>query len=370
MKRLLLLSSMLLALTAAAGPADVVAELEEQGYYIEAGSSASADVVGDAVAEAGFAGSRLYAVVLADEPTSGATFYADAVLDDLGDGTVLVVAPETVGWVSDGDVWTDEQLDAAVDASVNGSTDDDVVTLFVQSLTGAQPAPDSGSDDGSGGGGTGWIWFLVIGGGFVLLFLFLRNRSNATAATARDARLREFYTAAQAKLDAIANDIIEMESEVALAENSDVTAHYESASATYAELVDQVPKATSADDLVDIAFKLDVAIWELDVAEALLDGKPAPGRPEKPVVEVPEDRPPVLEPAPRVDDFQRRSQRQASPAGPDLGNILLAILAAQGLGGRGGGTWGQPGSNPGPSGFPSGPGGGGGRMRGGGRRRG
>jgi hypothetical protein len=370
MKRLLLLICTGLALTAAASPADVVSELEQQGFFIEAGSDASAEAVGDAVAEAGFAGSRLYAVVLADEPASGATFYAEGLLDELGDGTVLVVAPETVGWVSEEDVWTDAQLDAAVDASFDGSDDDEVVTLFVQSLTEAQPPTDSGSAGGSGGGGSGWIWFLVIGGGFVLLFLFLRNRSNATAATARDARLKEFYTAAQAKLNAIANDIIEMESEVALADNPEVKAHYDSASGTYADLVDQVPNATSADDLVDIAHKLDVAIWELDVAEALLDGKPAPQRPERPVVEVPENRPPVIEPTTRPDDFQRRSQRQASPAGPDLGNILLAILAAQGFGGRGSGTWGQPGSNPAPGGFPGGPGRGGGRMRGGGRRRG
>lgn len=373
MKRSLLLVVAALTLLAAASPEDVVADLESQGYFIESGSDASASAVGDAVAEAGFAGSRLYVAILSEEPPSGATFFADALLDELGPGTVLVVAPESVGWVSQDDIWTDQQLDQAVDVSLDGSSDDEVVSLFVESLTGSPTVPVDGSGSaGSGGAGSGWIWLFVIGGGMVLLFMFLRNRSNATAATARDSRLREFYTAAQGKLDAIANDILEMEEEVQLSEDPQVRSHYDSASATYADLIDTVPRATSADDLVDIVYKLDIAIWELDVAEALLDGKEAPQKPEKPKVETRIEAPPVVV-APRgEEDFQRRSQRHASPAGPDLGSILMAVLAAQSFGGRNSGTWGQPGSHPpGPSGFPSGPGGGGrGRMRGGGQRRG
>lgn len=374
MKRVLLLAVATLSLLAAASPAEVIPELESQGYYIEAGSDASDSLVGDAVAEAGFEGSRLYVAVLSEEPTSGATFFSDSLLDELGTGTVLTVAPETVGWASEDDIWTREQLDQAVEAALEGSSDDQVVQLFVASLTGSPAASLDGSEPGtSEGGGSGWIWLFVIGGGMVLFFLFLRNRSNATAATARDSRLREFYTAAQGKLDAIANDILEMEDEVRLSENSEIRKHYDSASATYSDLIDQVPRATSADDLVDIIYKLDTAIWELDVAEALLDGKEAPPQPEKPKVETPVNRPPVVVTPQGGEDFQRRTQRQASPAGPDLGSILMAILAAQSFGRGGSGSWGQPGSHPpGPGRFPGGSrgGSGGGRMRGGGRRRG
>ncbi|HEY5890736.1 MAG TPA: hypothetical protein VIW94_08565 [Acidimicrobiia bacterium] len=371
MKRTLLLVASLALI--AATPVEVVETLEEQGFYIEPGSGATEAVVGDAVAEAGFAGSRLYVVVLAEEPATSATFFSDGVLDDLGTGTVLTVAPETVGWASMGDIWTDEQLDAALDASLDGGSDDEVVIIFVESLTGTSVGP--GSAGGStGGGGSGWIWFLIIGGGLLVLFFYLRGRSASTAATARDSRLREFYTLAQGKLDSIANDIIEMEDEVSLSANPDVKLHYDSASATYADLIDKVPNATTADDLVDIAYQLDVAIWELDVAEALLDGKTAPEKPERVVLEAAPAEQPIVVP-PTSDDFDRRTQRQSSPAGSDLGNILLAILAAQNLGGGRGGTWGQPGGGfPGSGGgFPGGPGGGGGggtRMRGGGRRRG
>jgi uncharacterized membrane protein YgcG len=175
-------------------------------------------------------------------------------------------------------------------------------------------------------------------------------------------------------LDNIANDILEMEDEVSLSSNPEVKRHYDSATATYSNLIDKVPNATTADDLVEIAYQLDVAIWELDVAEALLDGKTAPEKPERVKLESAPEKPPIVVP-PASDNFDRRAQRQSSPAGFDLGNILLAILAAQNLGGGRGGTWGQPGGGfPGSGGgFPGGPGAGGGggtRMRGGGRRRG
>jgi hypothetical protein len=365
MKRILLLLATL-ALVAAT-PGDVVATLEDQGFYIEPGSNASEAVVGSAVAEAGFAGSRLYVVVLAEEPASGATFFSDSVLDDLASGTVLTVAPESVGWASVGDIWTDEQLHTALDASLDGGSDDQVVVIFVESLTGTEVDTGSGTGGSSGGGGSGWIWFLIIGGALLALFFYLRNRSASTAGNARDARLREFYAAAQAKLDSIANDIIEMEDEVSLSPNPEVKRHYDSATATYSNLIDKVPNATTADDLAEIAYQLDVAIWELDVAEALLDGKTAPEKPERVKLESAPEKPPIVVP-PASDNFDRRAQRQSSPAGFDLGNILLAILAAQNLSGGRGGTWGQPGG-----GFPGGPGAGGGggtRMRGGGRRRG
>jgi hypothetical protein len=371
-----------LLLLTAASPAEVIPGLEEDGFYIEAGSSASASTIAEAIAEAGFEGGRLYVVVLSEEPSISATFFADEVLDDLGNGTVLTVAPQTVGYASDGTSWSEDQLNAAIDDSLDGGSDTDVVVRFVESLTdtsvggGAGGGVGGGSGDGgSSGGGSGLVWLLVIGGGFVLLFLFLRSRSNQTIATARSGRLAEFRTAAQEKLNAIANDILDMEEEVRLAENTEIADHYNSASRTYAELVDTFDDASSPQQLIEVTFKLDVAIWELDVVEAMLDGKPVPPKPEPPRLEPPPDTTKTADPvvsAPTRPPFDRRPQRQSSPTGPDLGSILMAILAAQGLGGnrsRGGWT-GAP--RPGGGGGFGGGGrrGGSGRIRGGGRRRG
>jgi hypothetical protein len=377
MKRILLAFAALAMI--AASPGEVVSELEAQGFYIEAGSNASPGVVGDAVAEAGFAGGRLYVVVLSGEPGSGATFFADAVLDDLGSGTVLTVAPETVGYASDGNSWTADELNEAVDASLNGTSDDDVVVRFVESLTGAAVGGGgSGSGGGTGGSGGGFIWLLLFVGGLAALFFYLRSRSQKTSATARSGRLRDFRAAAQEKLIEVANDILEMETEVTMSENPEVQQHYKSASAKYAEVVDKVGTVTDPEELLDLTYQLDIAIWELDVAEAYLDGKSPPKKPEPPKLETPQPQaggksgPVINTPPPPA--YDRRPQRQSSPSGPDLGNILLALLAARGMGGGGNysGRWtgGGGGSSGGRSagGGPRLGGGGGGRIRGGGRR--
>lgn len=356
----------------AATPGEVVSELETRGYYIEDGSSATAAVVSEAVTEAGFAGGRLYIVVLGVEPDPDATFFSDAVLDELGDGTVLTVAPETVGYASDETTWSEAELDSAVDASLNGSSDDDVVTIFVGALTGTTVG-GGGEPGGGAGSGSGWIWFFVFAGGFVIFFLYLRSRTNKTAATAREGRLGQFREAAQQKLDAVANDILEMEEEVRLSENRDIQSHYASASNRYAEVIDAIDRTTDPEQLLELTYTLDLAIWELDVAEAMLDGKTPPAKPERPVV-APRPAPGGDEPVitqPGTQPYDRRPQRQSSPATPDLGSILLAILASQTFGGgfgRGGGWTGAP--TPGGGGGLGRLGGGGGRIRGGGRRRG
>ncbi len=381
MKRILL-AIVALAMIAAS-PGEVVSELEAQGFYIEAGSNASPDVVGDAVAEAGFAGERLYVVVLSVEPASGATFFSDAVLNSVGSGTVLTVAPETVGYAAEGTSWTESELDEAVDVSLTGSSDDDVVIRFVESLTGAAVgAGGSGSGGGSSGSGGGFIWLLVFVGGLAAMFFYFRSRTQKTSATARSGRLRDFRAAAQEKLNAVANDILEMETEVTMSENPEVREHYNSASAKYAEVVDKVGTVSDPAELLDLTYQLDIAIWELDVAEALLDGKTPPRKPEPPKLEAPKPQAggksgPIINTSPPP-AYDRRPQRQSSPSGPDLGNILLALLAARGMGGGGGlsGRWtGGGGGSSGGGMFGGGSrmgggGGGGGRFRGGGRRRG
>lgn len=280
--------------------------MESQGFFIESGSSATAGVVGDAVAEASFVGGRLYVVVLAEEPDSGATFFSDAVLDSLGSGTVLTVAPETVGFSSDGVTWDEGQLNDAVDAGLVGSSDNDVVARFINSLTGSNLGSGGG---GSSGVGSGLIWFLVIVGGLGLLFFYLSRRSSRTAGGGRvSPQVARFHEAARAKLSDIANDILEMEDEVRLADNPEVASHYQRASATYTELIDEVDHMSDVEDLIEVIYRLDVAIWELDVAESMLDGKSPPPKPERPkleTVQAPETR--VTRP-----DFDRRPQRQSS----------------------------------------------------------
>ena len=358
MKRLLLLAVASLFLVAAT-PDQVVPELEDNGYYIEAGSTASEAVVSEAVFEGRADGGRLYLVVLSEEPAGGATTYSDSVLDRLGSGYVVTIAPETVGFTGDGTAWSVEEMNTAIDASLDGGSDDQVVELFISELTGAGIVPSPGGEEpADGGGGFGWIWLVVIAGGALLIFSAMRNSSKKRAEVA-GSELEKVKAMAKAKLAEVANDIIEMEHEVELSDNAEVKSHYQSASATYAEALARTEKDPGPAEMLDVVRDLDVAIWELDVAEALLDGKPVPEKPKPP-----EPKPPARQPDPAPterpeDSYGRRPERQSSYAGSDLMTALWALLAMSGRGGGWGGT---------PGGFGGPMRGGGGRMRGGGMR--
>jgi hypothetical protein len=360
MRRLLVAASLLLV---AATTDEVVSGLEADGYYIEPGSSATEQVVSDAVFEGRSDGGQLYIVVLAEEPGGGAPTFSDTILDRLGAGYVVTVAPETVGFSADGSAWSMDEMNEAIDASLEGASDDQVVELFIAELTGAAVVPSPGGEGEqpeAGGSGFGWIWLVVIAGGALLIFSAMRNSSRKRAEMA-GTELERVKTMAKAKLAEVANDIIEMEDEVELSDNPEVKAHYQSASATYSEALARIEKEPGPAEMVDVVRDLDTAIWELDAAEALLDGKPVPEKPKPPE---PPPPPKQAEPSPAQtvpeDSYGRRPQRQSSYAGNDLMTALWALLA---LSGRGGGWGGMPGGFGGPMG-----GGGGGRMRGGGMR--
>jgi hypothetical protein len=209
----------------------------------------------------------------------------------------------------------------------------------------------------------GWVWLVVIVGGLLLIFSAMRNSSRKRSELATS-ELEKVRAMARAKLAEIANDIIEMEHEVELSDNSEVKSHYQSASATYTEVLARIEKSPAASEMVDIVRDLDIAIWELDAAEALLDGKPVPDKPKPPEPKAPPPGPPATakQEDSQADSYGRRPERQSSYAGNDLMSALWALLA---LSGRGGGGWG---GMPGGFGGPMGGGGGGGRMRGGGMR--
>lgn len=330
------LSALLAAVfvVAAAAPSAVAPIVADEGYYIQSGADATAAVVGRAVSDARSAGSRFYAVVLAEEPGAGATFYAESILDRLPDqtGTVLVVAPETVGWAKNlDDVWTTGQLDDALDVSLDGSTSDDVVRIFVVELVDAQSG-------GSGVGGGLWIVLLILAviiGGFA----FLAWRGSRSRKRNAAEQLLGLKAKAQTQVDAIANDILDDEDEVAEANDPEATRHFEAATSTYSDASARLDRASTAKEVVDIAADLDEAIWHLDAAEAILDKKPVPSKPERPTV--PEPTPPPTTPDQRSSAPASGSQGMSPPStyrrrdtrrsGFGAGDMLETVLAMQAM---------------------------------------
>ena len=342
----------------AADAEDVASVVADTGVYVEVGASADTARVGELVSAIRSEGERINFVALSDEPIGGATTFADAVYDRLGEGVVVVVSPLSVGWSGTTEVFTDAELDAAVDAGLDAETDGDVLELFTETLLGAsvpgapattspataQPEPAASS---SGGGSSVLIWVVVIAAG-VGLFLFWRSRQNKTKGPRLDPRLAEAKQAVQKQIDALANDIIDMEDEVRVADNEQADDYYEKAGITYGEVTDAFATATTAEAVLGLSNQLDVAIWQLDCAEAVLDGKPLPPRTEPKRLPAPEPAAPagVPQPAPSGSstlpprpDYSRRSTRRSSPMGGGLLEMLIGvgtIMAGRSRGGVGG----------------------------------
>jgi hypothetical protein len=347
----------------AATPSEVAPIVDTQGYFIEEGSGATDESISRSVSDARASGGALSVVVLAAEPAGGATTYSGAVLTELAvsTGTVLTVALETIGAESLNDIWSVEQIDVALDLALNGETEDEIVSLFVKGLI----------DPPTSGGGGGWIFLLLIVaavGGIALLIWRSKRAANKRAAQALD----EAKAGVQSQIDAIANDIIDLEDEIDEAGPSAGSDYFHTAAASFTSAGDRLAAATDAATVLDLSFDLDMTIWQLDCAEAHLDGNELPEKPVEPMsplepakAAVPTGRSADEEALPdRLPEYHRRGERKSSYGSNEMMQTLLVMQAMTGLGSGGGHTSGRRGRSR------SGSGSSGSRIRSGRRRRG
>ena len=345
----------------AAGISEVVDEAQATGFYLDSGATISPSDATEIVTAARNNGSRFYLVVLTDTPLGGNTAFAESVFDELNvdAGTILVLSPEDVGWVSDNEGFTEADMEAAYEsANEQGGTDAEYAANFVVSLVGitvvdppsaTTSAPNTtaaaaAAESSGGGGGSGFLWFILIVGGIGLLLFFLMRRSGSKTVNQVSEQMAKAQMAVQKQVDAVANDILDMEDEVRVANNPEVDQFYNTASETYRTVTDELRKVETPQQLVGLSNDLDLAIWQLDCAEAILDGKPKPPRPEpkrlEPTPGPSQER--VTIPAP---DYQRRPNRRSSYLGPGVMEILIGVagqvLAGGGRGSSGGGLGGM-----------------------------
>lgn len=336
---------------ASAADADTIADdVATNGFYADPGADVTESFLGDLVATVRNEGERISFVVLADEPPSGAVTFADNVYDAGVDGVVMVVAPSTVGFGGVSEFYTSEEFEAALDAALDAGGDDaEILETFVVELTGvSSPAPTTGTSSGSSSGGGSWlIWVLLIGAVLIAGFFWLRSKRR-TAGPRLDPQLAEAKAAVQKQIDAVANDIIDLEDEVRQADNDEVDVYYAAAGDTYNSVTDAYPSANSPDTLLDLSNQLDEAIWQLDSAEALLDGNTPPPKPIPQTLPAPQELAPEparssdaptgssLPPKPSYGgsaasprpDYSRRSGRRSSYGGSGLFNILVGAAGA------------------------------------------
>ena len=280
---LLALTGLLLLAAAPAGaqtPDQVASRVQDTGYWIDSGLPASEARISAAVSRAGNGGVRLIVVLLADDPPGGPTTFADAVLDRVGDGTVLVISATGSGMAS----WDLDQarVEQALDAGYATSGGDvEFVDAVVASLTGTPVGPggDDG-DTGSGGGSrTGLIVMLVLVGGLVLLVVWAVRRQSKGAAQSKARAVEEARREIKAQLDATANTILEITDKVSLSDSREDNQYLEQAGRTFTEASEGYEAAADLVRLEEISDRLDEARWQLDAAAALADGKPVPPRP-------------------------------------------------------------------------------------------
>lgn len=329
-----------LAVTAGEVASDVAAD----GFYLDPGVSISSSDASQIVATARNNGSRFHLVVLDTTPPGGNTTFAEAVLDDLGftEGTVLVLSADDVGWVTQGDGFTKDDMAAAFDFANNkGGSDADYAANFVVGLIGepttvppttvVAPPPTSGQT--SGGSSPVWIIAILVVIGLLVFWVTRRSKRGNLAAVTK--RMAEARAVVQKQVDAVANDILDMEDEVRGADNPEVDEIFNQAGETYRSATDELPTVDTPAGLLDISNRLDTAIWQLDVVEAILDDKPRPTRPEPKRLASPSAPPPGPTPSIPAPSYSRRSTRRSSYLGPGMMDLLVGV-AGQVLAGGGG----------------------------------
>lgn len=341
----------------AAAPAELADEIATTGYHVDRNASATNECVSGSVSDARNAGGNMYIVVLAEEPPGGATTFSEATLNELDvTGTVFTVSPESIGYRDTEGFWSVAEFDRALDEANTVASDNDVVRTFVNTL--ADDDAVCSTTDIAGKSSWGFIAFVVIVVGGIA---FLIWRSSRSGKRRKAAALDEAKAPIERQINDIANDILELEDEVKQAANPEATAHFNEATASFTTAQDRLATASTSPALLDLGYDLDVTIWHLDCAEAILDGNTVPAKPTKP--EPPKLTQPPPPPGPATADvsrssgqdaarniptdlpdslpeYQRRNQRRSQYGSEGLMTALLAMQAMKGVGGTFGGGFG------------------------------
>ena len=172
-------------------------------------------------------------------------------------------------------IYSDAQLDDALDRAFDlfDSSYYDGFAAFAGAL---QPAAAAATE--SGGGSGGLIFLIIIVGIGVLIWWAIR-RSNRSREGMLENRIDEVKAEIQAQLSEAANDILELEDDILLSENEEAKELYFAGSAGYAQFQEQLSNANSLAELDELAEGADLALWQLESAEALLESKTLPPKP-------------------------------------------------------------------------------------------
>jgi len=301
-------------------------------------------------------------VVLAGMPTDfpSTEDFAQAVLRGLGgQGRVLVYDPQAAVIVSNVDAADAiARAEAATEETANrtDSFAEGAAAAGSVLLQGSAPVPQPPPVDAQPpaekpgfGFSLGWlIPIVLIGAGAWWLFRSLRFRPTREDQAAETAVIGEGEKKVRVAVDRAANNVIELYERVNVPDApAEAKQAYQAGSQLFIDTQKELEEADTRPELDAVYPKVLEAAWQLDTAKALLDGQPAPARPQPgplfpaPAVPQPADAPvqvpapspaqPMPEPAPQPGGYR---QFETSPW-----MTAAAMMAMQLLLG-GGGSWG------------------------------
>lgn len=253
---------------------EVLRDIDDFGYYVEPPLTADFDELDDAVAEIG---DEVVLVVLADNDAEA----VDQVVEALGDQrSVVVVTPD---FIDAGGAASDAVIQRGVDAFARALGDGDdyagALLAFQAAVDPRTPAASASAadDNGSGGGGAGLLVFLLVVVAVIGVIVFLVKRKGRAV---DDAEVERARAEIRSQLDIVAREILEHESEVEVRGNEQAIAFFREANATYTEVSEAVETTTNLLELAELNDEVDEARWQLEAAEAIMEGRPIPPEPE------------------------------------------------------------------------------------------
>lgn len=282
---------------AAAQPtlSEVTDELAVRDYYVDPDLEMADGEVEDLdQAFADFDRRDVVAVFLDRDDPEGNDVAADQIRQEFSDPlTVLVVSFDQGEVGATSDVYSNAEVGAASDAAFTALTQNrstgDIVRAFVAELPEADgassgtPTGDRESDSSSGGGsGAGVLIFLLVLVAVIgAVFFFVKRKAKKVDMT----EVERARTEIRSQLDVVATEILEHEDEIELSGNQQAIEYFREANATYTEVSEEAETTTNLLELAELNDEIDEARWQLDAAEALMEGRDVPPKPEpdKPV---------------------------------------------------------------------------------------
>lgn len=271
----------------AADPDEVADEVDPRGYYIEPGAGVDFEAMEDLVDDVASGQTRFYFVALAEDPSEGADEFAENVLQELPQrSTVVVLSPGEIGARSD--TFGDDELDRAAQEAVGDSdaSYEGDFRVFAESLVGVPVGTTAttvggtaGGGDAGGGGGGVWVFLLIVAA-VIALVVFMTRRGAKRDQALSAKRIEEAKTEIRGQLDVIANEILDLSDRVSLSERDEAEEYFRTASATYQDAQGQLEEAATLAELERLSDQLDRTRWQLEAAEAVVEGRPVPPEPE------------------------------------------------------------------------------------------